>query len=309
MPGCRRLSPAKAADECMVAVQLLRAMTARDRRLCRMLPATFPDQRMMCDAYVDYYEVRESRASGYRYLDQGAIEQAMQGNILLLGVEEGGFREAANAYGVDDGVWSWNAKFADLDNDEWQDIYITNGWWLENSIYSNKFFHNDRGQRFRAEEKEFGLSSNLKESSYTYIDIDNDGDIDLVTRAMHGQINVFINNERHNNLITFSLNDERGNRFGIGTKLYIYYGKNQERHQVREIKAGSGYLSFDAPYAHFGLGSHTGINKLAIHWSTGEKTVIEKTFPANTKYILTRPSGAATVLSSNLDRNSKIPLP
>ena len=172
-----------------------------------------------------------------------------------------------------------------MDNDEWQDLYLVTGWWLENSIYSNIFFHNQGGEHFISAVEEFGLENKLKESSYTYIDIDNDGDLDIITTAMHGVVDVYVNNENKNNLITFELRDEQGNSFGIGTKIYINYDGKQ---QVREIKSGSGYLSFDAPYAHFGLGSHDTIDSIEIVWSTGEATQIDQPFDANNRYIITR---------------------
>ena len=81
-----------------------------------------------------------------------------------------------------------------------------------------------------------------------------------------------------------------GNSFGIGNKVYIYYG--EQRHQVREIKSGSGYLSFDAPYAHFGLGTHDRVDKIEIFWSTGERTVIDRPLETNKKYVIWREAAA-----------------
>ena len=45
--------------------------------------------------------------------------------------------------GIDLSGWSWNAKFADLDNDEWQDLYVVNGTYgSPDKRESNYFFHN-----------------------------------------------------------------------------------------------------------------------------------------------------------------------
>ena len=85
----------------------------------------------MCDAYVAFGETSEQKTLGDKYLDRGAIDQAMQGNVLLVGSSDGTFTNQAEERGVYDGGWAWNAKFADLDNDEWQDLYVVNGWWLE----------------------------------------------------------------------------------------------------------------------------------------------------------------------------------
>ena len=233
-------------------------------------------------------KVSEKKPPGYKYLDQGAIDQTPEGNVLLMGFADGTFTDVARETGVFDSGWAWNAKFADLDNDEWLDLYVANGWWLETRLYSNRFFHNNQGQDFSAAEEQFGLVNRLKESSYTYLDLDNDGDLDIITTAMHGFIHVYINNEYQNNLMIFEFRDHKGNFFGIGNKVYIYYGEHNERHQVREIKSGGGFLSFDAPYAHFGLGKYDQVHKIEIVWSTGEKTTIEHPLAANQKYIITR---------------------
>jgi hypothetical protein len=48
--------------------------------------------------------------------------------VLLVQDSEGRFENRAEALGVFDGHWAWNAKFADLDHDQWQDLYLVNGW-------------------------------------------------------------------------------------------------------------------------------------------------------------------------------------
>ena len=223
-----------------------------------------------------------------QFTDHKAIEQKFFGNILLQGSSSGQFEDVSDQLGVSDAGWCWNAKFADLDNDEWQDIYVINGWWREQINYSNVFFHNQEGRGFKARQEEFGLENYLKESSSIYIDIDHDGDLDIISLAYHGFISVFINNENINNLITFEFRDDQGNYFGIGTKIYIYYGEDGKQHQVRQVNSGGGFQSYDPSLAHFGLGEYNKVKKLKIIWSTGEQTVIEKDFIANNKYIIER---------------------
>jgi hypothetical protein len=99
---------------------------------------------------------------------------------------------------------------------------------------------------------EFNLENFNMVVAYTYVDIENDGDLDIVTTG------------------------------------HIYYGENKERHQVRETKSGGGFLSFDPPVAHFGLGKYDRVNKVEVMWSTGEKTTIDKEFLANKRYAITR---------------------
>ena len=94
--------------------------------------------------------------------------------------------------------------------------------------------------------------------------------------------------ERKGNSITFEFRDKKGNTFGIGNKIYITYGENSERHQIRQIKSGGGYASFDPFVVHFGLGKYDRVNKIEIVWSTGEKTTIDKEFLANKSYVISR---------------------
>ena len=48
-------------------------------------------------------------------------------NALFLNTGTGRFLEAAYLAGVANSDWSWASKLADLDNDGWQDTYVTNG--------------------------------------------------------------------------------------------------------------------------------------------------------------------------------------
>ena len=81
----------------------------------------------------------------------------------------------------------------------------------------------------------------------------------------------------------------RGIMRGIGAKITIFYGENNALHQMRELKASGGYMSFDAPIAHFGLGRYQQINRISIRWSTGETTLLDGVFKAAKRYRISRP--------------------
>ena len=187
--------------------------------------------------------------------------------------------------------WSWNARFADVDNDEWQDIYVVAGSWFRatpSGTTANFFFHNEAGEKFSDQTDAFGLQNMMIVSAYTVIDFDRDGDLDFITNSINGPLWLLRNNARSGNSIVFQLRDEVGNRYGIGTKFTIYYGDEGERHQIRELKASGGYLSFDEPLAHFGLGEHDRIERLEIAWSTGGVTVVPGPLEAGHLYSLKR---------------------
>ena len=278
---CFVLQNPRDKNDCIVMITMKMAVENRDENFCKKIPENYEEQFNMCHGFFT------SKIATKNY-SKNDILQKNSGNVLLQGSKMGRFQDVADNTNSAQGGWSWNAKFADLDNDEWQDIYIANGRWVHYRLSSNVFFHNHSGQFFEAEQEKFNLENFNMVVAYTYIDIDNDGDLDIITAGHNGPINVYINNETKNNSITFEFRDEKGNFFGIGNKVYIYYGKDSERHQVRQIKLGGGFLSFDSPIAHFGLGKYNRVNRVEIVWSTGEKTTLDKEFLANKKYVVKR---------------------
>ena len=75
--------------------------------------------------------------------------------------------------------------------------------------------------------------------------------------------------------------------------LIIRYGPDGTRHQMREIKTGGGFHSYDAPVAHFGLGEYETIYQIEITWSTGETSILKHNFPANHEYTTRRRASTA----------------
>ena len=286
---CKNLATSVEQDDCMITIMLKNAVIYKFWDYCPEINADeFPVHRKACEAYRDFETSSRPKVPGYQYLDQGAVRQTDQGNVLLVQLDNGQFVDKSKELGVFDGHWAWTAKFADLDNDEWQDLFLVNGWWLESSLYSNKFFHNEKGQRFESKEAEFGLESIFKQHAFTYLDMDRDGDLDIITRSLSGDMQVYINGLQGGHSVMFEFRDRQGNFFGIGNKITIYYGENDQHHQVRELKSGGGFVSFDAPFIHFGLGKFDRVNRLVINWSDGGKSEIHQVFKAGKKYVIFR---------------------
>src|SRR5262245_29331630 len=97
-----------------------------------------------------------------------------------------------------------------------------------------------------------------------------------------------INNSHDTHAIEIELRDRIGNTYGIGSKIVVRYGRNGELHQMREIQASGGFVSFDAAFAHFGLGEHQSVSGIEIRWSTGETTTLNRRFDAGYRYIVHR---------------------
>ena len=272
--------------DCLVAE---RVHTVKwDRKACDKVPNAYKLYSQLCEAIEGHPTRKELNNSMF-------VEQIPVKNILLENRMQDGFLDLSEEKNVHFGAWSWAGKFADLDNDGWQDIYVVNG-----SVYaafvgptthsSNMFFRNEMGERFTLKHFSYGLNDLDHSSGFTYIDIDNDGDIDIISNTTHGGLKVYTNNLQNSNSIVFEFNDSVGNSDCIGCKVFIATidEHGQEHKQLREIKAGGGFLSFDAPYAHFGLGKHTQVVRLGIIWSTGERDMISHDFEPGHKYFISR---------------------
>ena len=267
-----------------------------DRTACDKVPDNYKIYKTVCNAVAGYPERKKLNTSGF-------IDQIPVTNILLESKGKEGFEDISELKNVHYGAWSWAAKFADLDNDQWQDIYVTNG-----SVYAafvgptthspNMFFHNREGKQFSLKHVSYGLDDFDHSSAFTYIDFDNDGDLDIIGNTNHGGLKVFRNNGTPGNSIMIEFRDEIGNTHCVGCKIYIaYQDATGERKQMREIKAGGGFLSFDAPYAHFGLGDTQQVDRIGIFWSTGERIIFKHDFKAGYRYVISRKQAADEQIS------------
>jgi len=272
-------------DDCMAILTYSGAKAKRDlgptSAACEYFPEGWENYKWLCEAdREDYTEYSKEEVLEY-------IHQKNEDNFLFQLTESGKFEDLAPAYGITRTGWTWNAKFADLNNDEWQDLYAVNGYY-QNQVWERNFlFMNQEGKSMVNESEVSGLGSFLPSQAYLYLDYDQDGDIDIISAPHIGPIKVYDNNTQGNS-IAFEIRDSIGNSYGVGTKVFIYYGDG--RTQMKEIVASGGCKSFDLMEAHFGLGTHTEVNKLRILWSTGEETSIVHPLSAGAKYVITRPA-------------------
>ena len=277
---CTRLKNAQWIKECMVTRMILVATSRKSPSLCNKILDPFTLNRTYCQKFFQAKHVKIST--------ENEIPMQTQFNLLLSGQTDHTFKNVSEQTKISTAEWSWNARFADLDNDEWQDLYVVNGVPITQEFASNNFFHNQNGKSFIQAQGEFGLDDYDHSSSYTYIDIDRDGDLDIIANTVYGPFKVYTNNNTQGNSVTFKLIDEKGNRFCLGCTLIVRYGPEDKRHQMREIKLGGGFHSYDAPIAHFGMGLYETIQQIEIIWSTGEVSTIQHEFLANHEYTVHR---------------------
>ena len=210
-------------------------------------------------------------------------------NIFLVRDENGELVDRAKEYGIHRAGWTWHTGFADVDHDEYQDLYIVNGWEANDHRDNNTFFHNREGKKFELQTDEFGLTDYAATSAFNYVDFDRDGDLDILSLPVaFAPMRLFENQGTNGNSVTIQLRDLRGNRFGIGSRIVIHYGPDGVKHQMREIRASGGFISFEPQEAHFGLADHDRISAIEIRWPDGKETRLQGDFPVNRAYRLQR---------------------
>jgi hypothetical protein len=91
------------------------------------------------DGLMDLYVSNMFSSAGNRITAQGRFHQGAseetraqfrrhaRGNTLLKNMGNGSFSDVSEAAGITIGRWAWGSKFADLNNDGWEDLLVTNG--------------------------------------------------------------------------------------------------------------------------------------------------------------------------------------
>ena len=253
--------------------------------LCKEIPSKWPKLIKLCEARLNSTITKLNTSELLLTLNSNSKE-----NILLKRDSyNSSFSNIAKALHIENGGWTWNAKFADLDLDGKQDLYLVTGDLMAEHIYTDKLYLN-QGDIFKKSTLTNNLASSIPTTSYTYVDIDRDGDLDIITVPQIGDAKIYISNakQKNTNSIVIILSNNTHNTKAIGAKIIIRYGDNSEFQQMREIQASGGFNSFDEPIAHFGLGKYQFINSMEIHWPNGKLTNIDNSIAANRYYFIKR---------------------
>ncbi len=178
---------------------------------------------------------------------------------------------------------SWGVGFHDLDHDGDEDLFIANG-----HVYpqvdghgigttfrqANHVFRNDQ-----AKFVEVGASAGpalAVERSWrgaAFGDYDNDGDVDVFLTALD-DAGMLLRNDRAadgRHWLELRLVGTKSNRDGVGARVKVAAGGVT---RIRERKGGGSYLSAHDPRLHFGLGEIGRVERVEVHWPSGQVDVI-----------------------------------
>lgn len=204
--------------------------------------------------------------------------------------------------------WSWAVLMNDYNNDGYKDIFITNGiarrptdldylkFSHEDSmLYApelnthqiemaigrmpegnvhNFVFEGGKELNFTDRSTSWGMQTASLSNGATYADLDNDGDLDLVTNNINESAGVYRNRSTeltNNNFVTITLTGTGKNTAGIGSKVFI---KTNKEFQVQQVSPTRGFLSSVDNRLTFGIGKMQTVDSLIVNWNNGQTQVL-----------------------------------
>jgi len=198
----------------------------------------------------------------------------------------------------------------DLDNDGWKDIFVANGIYKDLldrdylNFYSdpsvvrsliktqkkailsmidmmpsvkvpNYAFHNNKDLTFTNLSSEWGLSTPSFSNGAVYVDLDNDGDLDLVVNNVNMPPFIYRNETNGKpgaNFLNLTLKGSGKNTAAIGAEVTLYTGTDLKYQELMPMR---GFESTVDTRLNFGLGSTPTVDSAVVNWPDGRFTVLQ----------------------------------
>ncbi len=235
-------------------------------------------------------------------------------NCLQLNLGGMRFVDIAGFAGVQATDWSWAVLMADFDLSGTKDMFVSNGvlhrpndldfldflyneyknqqdsgtssTQLERPDYrdyeqlpagqSRNFFFEGQGDgRFVEKSLSYGFDAEDVSTGATYADLDNDGDLELITNRLNNRSLIYENTAADLNQGSYLMVKLEGagqNSFALGAKVIAYYN---DQMQLQENVNVRGFQSSVPPILHFGFRpEQLELDSLVVQWSKGGITTL-----------------------------------
>jgi enediyne biosynthesis protein E4 len=274
------------------------------------------------DETVEKLSLGEDAYDIYQYKLQFGFYNQYSRNCLQLSQKGQYFSDISPMAGVSSTDWSWSPLLADFDNDGVKDLFVSNGIphrpnnmdyikflsaGTDSSIIHsipvfgqkikkdnkaieqmpdgktpNFIYKGIDGWKFEDKSKAWGFEEATVSNGAIYVDLDNDGDLDIVSNDLNATAGVYENKAKNTNYLSIKLEGKAGNNFGIGAKIYL---KTNGKLQYVEQQPVRGFLSSNDPKLHFGLGTNKKVDSVIVIWND-RKMEIKRNVPSNMPLIL-----------------------
>lgn len=231
------------------------------------------------------------------------------GNALYRKDGKQQFTEVSDAMGVEN-LWPWGPSVGDFNADGFEDIFVASSMNYPYRYAVNSLLLNNKGVKFLAAEflvgvepREGGRTATpwfeldcegddakhplskdrsgrlrvvgaLGSRSSVIFDLDNDGDLDIVTNDFNSEPMVLVSNLAEKKQVRFlkiRLVGSVSNRFGLGAQVQVRCGQNR----YTKVQDGqSGYLSQSLLPLYFGLGDSSTVDDVEVVWPSGKRQQI-----------------------------------
>ena len=271
------------------------------------------------DMYPDDERVEKASAGEdpldiYTYkLAYGYMNQYSR-NCLQISDKGRRFMDVAALAGVAATDWSWSPLLADYDLDGQTDLFIANGIarrpndldyvkyvssdsvqqamanspeFLRSAIAQmpegkvhNYLYRGTPGGQFQDKSAAWGFDLPNCANGATYADLDNDGDLDLVTNNLNDPAGIYLNQTNvlfpQHTYLNVRLAGSGGNTAGVGAKVILRYGPGGDSLQLQQLMPTRGFMSSVAPRLTFGLGTRQVVDSLIVIWPNQQMEIRRK---------------------------------
>jgi len=261
------------------------------------------------DETVEKSSVGEDPLDIYLYKLQFGYFNQYSRNCLQLNMGGEKFTDIAASSGVSATDWSWSTLFADYDGDGIKDIFISNGilkrpndldylkFVISDSLHyglptskkldkeaidlmpegkwHNYLFKGSKDLHFEDKSIAWGFDAKNLSNGSSYADLDNDGDLDLITNNLNEVAGIYKNKSREelkNNYVKVRFKGSDKNTFGVGAKVIL---KTKEGQQMMQMMPTRGFLSSVDPSLLFGLGTQNSVDSLIVIWENQKAQIIK----------------------------------
>lgn len=268
------------------------------------------------DETVEKLSLGEDAYDIYLYKLQFGFYNQYSRNCLQINNKGRGFSDISMMAGVSSTDWSWSPLLADFDNDGVKDLFVSNGIphrpnnldyikylsadtdstvlhsipvfgqkvkdqkaieQMPDGKAHNYVYKGTNGWKFEDKSLAWGMGELSISNGAVYADLDNDGDLDIITNDLDAPAGIYQNQsenlQQKPNYLSIKLEGEGSNRQGIGTKVFAKVGNAvQYVHQ----QPTRGFMSSNDPVLHLGLGANQVIDQLVIIWPNGKMEIKEK---------------------------------